>query len=432
MSDLLAARGIPIRQGWDPINLDEPAPDLVIIGNAIRRDNPEAVATLERDLAYTSFPEAMGELFLAHRKPIVITGTHGKTTTTGLAAWLFGQTGRQPGFLVGGVLPDLGTSHELGTEGGPFIIEGDEYDTAFFEKTAKFLHYRPHTAVLTSVEFDHADIYADLAAIEDAFERFVRLLPDDGRLLVCADHDAPGRIAQACSASVETYGVSEGADWRGLRVDAGPTGMRFDLLHRGQNVATFETRLTGDHNLANITAALALAIHEGADIDELRDALARFGGVKRRQELIGEVNGFAVIDDFAHHPTAVKATIAAIREQYPERPLRVIFEPRSNTTVRSFFQDRYTDALSDADAVDIAPIHRPHLVPEDDRLNIERLAADLCQHGVDAHAHPEGVDSIIEHTAENARDGEVMLVLSNGAFGGIHNRLLETLRGVHR
>lgn len=421
MSDQLQEQGIELMEGFSGDNLD-PAPDLVVVGNAIRAVNPEAVAMREADLAYASFPETISELFLKDRHSVVVAGTHGKTTTCSILAWCLDALGQKPGFLVGGVLENFGRNFRVGEVGAPFVIEGDEYDTAYFDKVPKFVHYRPKSAILTSVEFDHADIYRDLAHVQEAFRSFVDLIPLDGVLLACADGEHVAEIADRCGAPVEYYTArgAPGATWEGRVLSAGPSGMRFEVCRLGQVFGVFEAALVGEHNLANLTAVVGMLAHLGSDAEAIGGALAGYLGVKRRQTVFAEPRGITLIDDFAHHPTAVKATIEATRLRFGvERPLWTIFEPRTNTTRRNIFQAAYGEAFDDTDHLLIAPVHRVESIPEEERFCPERLVSDVVARGVDA-VQLDGVPAIVARLASEAKPGDVVLILSNGAFDGIY------------
>jgi UDP-N-acetylmuramate: L-alanyl-gamma-D-glutamyl-meso-diaminopimelate ligase len=424
MSDQLQEQGIELMEGFSAENL-APPPDLVVVGNVIRRINPEATAMREADLAYASFPETLSELFLKDRHPVVVAGTHGKTTTCSILAWCLDALGLEPGFLVGGVLENFGRNFRVGSVGAPFVVEGDEYDTAYFDKVPKFVHYRPQSAILTSVEFDHADIYRDLAHVQEAFHSFVALIPEDGVLLACADGEHVPPIAERSASPVEYYSTrgAEGATWEGRVLSAGPEGMRFEVLRHGSSIGSFEATLVGEHNLANLTSAVAMLTHFGADANAIAGALAGYRGVKRRQTVFAEPRGITLIDDFAHHPTAVKATIEATRLRFgTERPLWTVFEPRTNTTRRNIFQDRYGEAFDSTDHLLIAPVHRLDSIPEEERFCPQRLVSDVSARGVDAR-QLDDVEQIISHLAGCVQPGDVVLILSNGGFGGIYEQL---------
>jgi UDP-N-acetylmuramate: L-alanyl-gamma-D-glutamyl-meso-diaminopimelate ligase len=425
MSTLLAARGIRVLEGFRPEHLDD-RPDLVIVGNVATRDNPEAVAAESRGIPSLSMPQAIGRLFLEGRHSIVIAGTHGKTTTSALMAWVLHAAGRHPSFLVGGVLRNFDGSSRL--DSGPdFVIEGDEYETSFFDKGPKFLHYQPQTAVLTSVEFDHAEMFADLAAVKEAFRRFVRLLPADGRLLVCADDPGAMEVAKEARCRVETYGLGAGADWRGRLLKADASGSEVEVSHGDRRFATLRAPLYGVHNLRNVLGVAAAAHARGLDGPSVAAAVASFAGVRRRQEVRGVEDGVTVVDDFAHHPTAVRLTLDGLRLQYGSRRLWAVFEPRTNTTRRSVFQHEYAGAFDAADRVLVAAVDHPERAPEGQRFSAERLVEDLNHRGASARYVPS-VPAIVSLLARECHPGDVVVGMSNGSFGGLHALLLEALK----
>jgi UDP-N-acetylmuramate: L-alanyl-gamma-D-glutamyl-meso-diaminopimelate ligase len=426
MSDMLRAWSIPVFTPYDPANLDLVKPDLVVIGNVIRRVNPEATEVRARRLPQMSFPAALGAFFLRSRHSVVVTGTHGKTTTTALLGHVLAAAGRDPSFLVGGVTRNYDANYRLGA-GPHFVVEGDEYDTAYFDKGPKFLHYRARTAILTSIEFDHADIFRDLAHYEAAFERFARLLPPDGCLAVSAAYPNALQIARTSPARVVTYGMAEGAEYAARDPAHGPDGVRFMVLERGRPLGAATLPGGGAHNIENALGVVAATRAVGLEFHEIAAGLATFAGVRRRQEVCGEAGGVVVIDDFAHHPTAVRATIDAIRARFPGRRVWAAFEPRSNTSRRRVHQAEYVEALSVADLVALK-VPEPHdMVPADERLDAERVVADLRARGVDARADAD-IDRLVRVVADGARPGDVILVMSNGAFGGFIDRLLSALR----
>jgi len=425
MSDQLKARGIAIMEGFDAGHL-EPAPDLVIVGNIATRDNPEARAAADRDIPFLSMPQAIAKLFLAGRHSMVVAGTHGKTSTAALLSWMLSSAGRDPSFLVGGVVRNFDRSYALG-RGEEFVIEGDEYETAFFDKGSKFLHYRPRTAIVTSVEFDHAEMFADLDAVESTFRRFVALLPENGLLVLCADDANARRLGEAAPCPVETYGVAPGATWRAEVRSTDEEGTTFDVMKRDEPLGPFFSPLCGLQNVRNALAVVAAASSRGLDFDAVREGLRTFSGIKRRQEVRGIADGVIVIDDFAHHPTAVRLTLAGIRERYAGRDLWAVFEPRTNTSRRNVFQQEYAASFEAADQVVIAAVDHPERVPPAERFSTERLVTDLRAGGRSAH-HVPGVSAIVELLRREVRRNSVVVVMSNGAFGGIHNLLLDALR----
>jgi len=436
MSTQLARWGIPVREGFDPEHLRRANPDLVVIGNVVRPDNPEARAALEGGYRVLSFSDALYELAIRGRHSVVVTGTHGKTTTTALLGSVLAACGRDPAVLVGGVTLDFDGPFRDGA-GPEFVVEGDEYDTAFFDKTPKFLHYHPRTAVLTSVEFDHADIYRDLAAVQDAFRRLVAGMPRDGALVAALDAPHVAEVVAEAPCSVVGYAAdpgvaaTTGARWWAESVAPGTEGTAFDVVRGGERVGRARLALWGRHNLANALAAVATAVERGAEPSAAVAALAAFRGVRRRLEERGAAAGVRVVDDFAHHPSAVRETLAAVRARYPDRRVLAAFEPRSNTSRRRLFQKAYAEALSGADAAVVRTVPDAPLysafgeTPE--RLDAEALAADLRSRGREARALA-GVEEIAAHLAAAARAGDVVVVMSNGDFDGLCDLLLARLR----
>jgi UDP-N-acetylmuramate: L-alanyl-gamma-D-glutamyl-meso-diaminopimelate ligase len=425
MSEQVTALKVPVFTGFDPRNLDW-GPDLVVIGNIASAQHPEARAAVDRGLSYRSMPQALTENFLEGRLPIVVAGTHGKTTTSALVAWLLEGAGLDPGFLVGGLPSNFGRSYKLG-RGRPFVIEGDEYETAFFDKGSKFLHYRPQVAIVTSVEYDHAEMFPDLPTLEAAFERFVDLVPETGLLCFCADDPGAARAAGRARSRRLAYGTGNGCDWRGIVSASGPEGVEFEVRDGERPWGRFHSPMHGAHNLRNALGALAASREAGAAAGPLARALREFRGVRRRQEIRGIEGGVTVIDDFAHHPTAVRETLAAVRMRFPRRCLWAVFEPRTNTTRRDVFQKDYALAFDGADRIVVASVHQAERVPEGRRFSATRLVEDLKERRLNARYVPD-VESIVKLVASEAEPGSVVLVMSNGPFGGIHERLLAALR----
>ncbi|HOZ49017.1 MAG TPA: Mur ligase family protein [Candidatus Hydrogenedentes bacterium] len=419
--------GVPVAVGYAAGNLDW-EPDLVVVGNALSRGNPEVEVALERRLHYVSLPEWLKDAVLRPRRPVVIAGTHGKTTTTALAAHLLDRVGLDIGYLIGGQPLGLPHSARLGAEGAPFVIEGDEYDTAFFDKRAKFFHYLPEIAVVTSIEFDHGDIYADLAEIQTAFRRMLRQVPASGWLVACADNAALEVLKPGALCRVLSYGFSESADFRGEARPGEGGFQRLDVWKRGEPWGAFDVPMAGRHNLQNALAALAVGDLLGVPADRLAEALRAFRGVRRRMEVFLEAHGVTFVDDFAHHPTAVRETIRAARQRWPGRTLRVLFEPRSNTTVTNTFLGPLIEAFLDGDDVWIGPIHRGDRIPGDQRLDRAALVDGLRSRGI-AAACADTAAEIVAHVRENAVEGDIVLILSNGAFGGIYDLLREAFAG---
>jgi UDP-N-acetylmuramate: L-alanyl-gamma-D-glutamyl-meso-diaminopimelate ligase len=424
ISTMLERQGIRLMSGYRAANLDW-GPELVVVGNIATRTNPEAEEAVRRSLPYLSFPQAVEEFFLRDRHSVVIAGTHGKTTTSAIMAWVLREAGRDPSWLVGGVLRGQELSFHLG-KGEHFVIEGDEYESAYFDKGSKFLHYRPRTALLTSVEFDHAEMFKDLEAVKQAFAAFLALLPEDGTLIYCADDPLVRSLSEACRARRVDYGVKEKAIWVGRTRKATPQGILFDVFRGNERFASYSSPLTGNHNLQNILAVTAAGFHLGLQPEEIGKGLASFPGVRRRQEIRGVESGVTVVDDFAHHPTAVRGTIAALAEQFAGNRLWAVFEPRTNTTRRAIFQSEYAEAFDQADEVIVASVDHPERAPQGDRFSAEGLVDDLKHRGLSARYIPD-VGAIVDTVARESRDGDVVLIMSNGSFGGIHQRLLDAL-----
>ena len=426
MSEQLAAADIPVRKGFAAEHVVAERPDLVIIGNAVRAENPEARAVVEAGVPYLSFSDAVYHFFLRGKHSVVVSGTHGKTTCTSLIGWILAHAGRDPSVLAGGVVQNFGSSFRLG-EGEHFVIEGDEYDTAYFDKTPKFLHYAPRSVLLTSCEYDHADIYSSLEDVVDAFRSLVALVPADGRIIAALDEPNVRAAVEPARAQVEGYGFTEAALWQVTDVAFDERGTSFTLWRERERLRRFQVPLHGRHNVENVLGAVALTSHLGVDPDEAAAAVAEFRGVRRRQEVRGEAGGVAVIDDFAHHPTSVRETIAGVRARFPGRTLWAIFEPRTQTTRRRIFEEAFSEALAGADRVIVARVYRPEQIPEEERLRPERVVSALGSREVEA-VHLQEVDDIVEHVARERTGDDVALIMSNGAFGGICERLLARLR----
>jgi UDP-N-acetylmuramate: L-alanyl-gamma-D-glutamyl-meso-diaminopimelate ligase len=424
MSTQLEALGIPILSPYAETNVPADV-DLVVIGNALSRGNPEVEAVLDRRLPYTSLPALVAEEFLRPRRSLVVAGTHGKTTTTSLLAFLLDRAGLEPSFLIGGVPVDFGRSYRL-AGGRHFVIEGDEYDCAFFDKRPKFVHYLPTTAIVGNVEFDHADIYPDLAAVELAFVRFLQVIPRGGLLVAGTESPSLQGILKHARCRVETFGLQAEADWRAVDVRSGPDGARFRLLRTGLDLGEFALRMGGEHNVRNALAALAVAAEEGVEPAAAREALAAFQGVKRRLEARGSARGVTVYDDFAHHPTAVAATLQALRALGGGGRLVAVFEPRSYTSRTRVFEHDFARAFTLADQVYVAAAHLPGKVPEGQRLSEADLVAAIAREGGHAAFEPT-VDGIVAALAAELRPGDRVAILSNGGFGGIHDKLLRAL-----
>ncbi len=430
MSDLLRGLGIAILKPFAESNLD-PAPDLVVIGNALSRGNPEVERVLDERIPFTSMAALLREEFLQGRESLVVAGTHGKTTTTSMLAWIYQFAAQEkpalePSFLIGGVAENFGTSFQLRPT-RTFIIEGDEYDTAFFDKGPKFLHYFPDGLILTHVEFDHADIYTDLAAVKTAFKRLVNLVPRRGLIVAYDDSENVSECVAGALCRVERYGFSDGADWqvKNLRHEDGLT--RWEVWRGGALWTEFEMRLAGEHNALNATAAAALAFGEGLSKEAIQRALATFKSVKRRLEVRAQIGGITVIEDFAHHPTAIRETLRALRSVYPQSRLWAVLEPRSNTLRRKVLEADLVASLRHADRVVLAGVYQQQRIPEDERLHPEDVVRALNLTGTPAELCPD-VASIVDGIAPRLRSGDVVAILSNGGFDGIYEKLPARLR----
>src|SRR5881296_462994 len=427
MSDFLGSLGIPVSQPFTEKNLT-PRPDLVVVGNAISRGNAELEHVLDERIPFCSMPQILHDEFLQGREVIVVAGTHGKTTTTSMLAWIFETAGLRPSFLIGGIAENFGSSFGLG-EGRYFLLEGDEYDTAFFDKGPKFLHYFPDAVILTSVEFDHADIYKDLEAVATAFKRLVNLVPRRGRIVAFDEGDSVERSISRALCPVERYGATQNSTWRMTNLRFEPARTSWSVLHNGEHWADFEFSLGGEYNVLNATAAAALAAGCSISKDKITTALKTFMSVKRRLEVRAEVNGITIIDDFAHHPTAIAGTLAALRSRYPGARIWAILEPRSNTLRRSVLQNELAKSLALADEVVVANVFKSDAIPEAERLDLTALATAIQKHGRRARIVPE-VDGIVQLVAPEMRPGDVVTILSNGGFGGIYEKLPQRLKAI--
>jgi UDP-N-acetylmuramate: L-alanyl-gamma-D-glutamyl-meso-diaminopimelate ligase len=425
MSTLLEQAGIHPSAGYDPAHLD-PRPDVVVIGNAIHRNNPEALEAERLGLPILSMPQALARFFLEHHRPLVVAGTHGKTTTTAMAAWVWSDCGRDPGYLIGGVPRNLPGSFREGS-GERFVVEGDEYNAAYFDRGAKFLHYRPETLILTSAEYDHADLYPTPEALFDAFAQLVGLLPAGGQLVACGDIPKVRELAAGARCPVVFYGLEEGNDVRPLGgVDWGSEESRFRLLDPEAGEVEVVLPLAGEHNVANALGVWAAARRDGLPAADVAAALGRFQGVKRRLEELGTGRGITVVDDFAHHPTAVDKTLGALRQRYPGRRVIVLFEPRSLTAGRAFFFAPYRQAFAGADRVLFAPTFHLGRLALEDRLDFGVLAAEITAAGVPATLC-ESLDEVFRRALEEAREGDVLVTMSSGSFDGMPHRLADAL-----
>ena len=431
MSTFLESLGIPVAQPFAESNLDS-RPDLVIVGNALSRGNVELERVLDERIRFCSLPQILHDEFLVGKEVLVVAGTHGKTTTTSMLAWIFETAGLRPSFLIGGIAENFGRSFGLG-EGKHFILEGDEYDTAFFDKGPKFLHYFPDSLILTSVEFDHADIYKDLDAVETAFKRLVNLVPRRGRIVAFDSGDTSSkslnRCVQKALCPVERYGASDRARWKIANLRLGEDRTSWSVLRDGKAWADFEFPLGGEYNVWNATAAAALAANYEISTDVIAKALKTFRSVKRRLEVKAQVNGITIIDDFAHHPTAIEQTILALRARYPKSRLWVVLEPRSNTMRRNVLQDALSRSLALADHIVIAAIFKSEAIPEAERLDLQRVIDEIQKRGKQARIFADA-DAIVNAIAPELRERDVVAILSNGGFGDIYEKLPQRLRGL--
>ena len=424
MSRFLEEKGVSIMAGFDGSHLSY-RPDLVVVGNAVSRDNAEVVATGEMARCYCSMPQAVNRFAAAGKRQVLVAGTHGKTTTSAMLAWILFSAGRDPSFIIGGILPNFTSNYRTGS-GDCIVIEADEYDTAFFDKGPKFLHYTPDAAILTSVEFDHADIYRDLDHVIDAFGRFVSTIRP-GSLLVSVDDDphVTGLVGLT-SCKRLSYGMRADSPWHIGKIFIEPPVTRFQVIKNGNEYGTFRTRMIGVHNLKNTLAAVAVADYLGVTPDKIAEALDSFAGIRRRQEIRGEKRGIVVMDDFAHHPTAVKETLKAVKTHFSRNRIVAVFEPRTHSSMRQVFQQDYVTVFDPADRICIRKPPLLKKVPEGERFSSQQLVADLKKRGKDA-THFDDTESILGDLAESSIRGDVILIMSNGGFDDIHERLLEVL-----
>jgi UDP-N-acetylmuramate: L-alanyl-gamma-D-glutamyl-meso-diaminopimelate ligase len=427
-STLLGSLGIPWNEGFREENL-KPAPDLAVIGNANSRGNPEVEYILDQKIPYCSMPQLIEDYFIPGHTSVVVSGTHGKTTTTAMLAWIFQVAGRRPNFLVGGVAPNFGErSYGLGG-GEEFIIEGDEYDSAFFDKGPKFLHYHPDELIITSLEYDHADIYPDLASIELQFRRLVNLVPRRGRIVAWGESPQVKAATAKAFCPVETFGLSTDCDWYAGDILWQDDATEFRVAYRGSEVTRIRMPVAGRHNVLDALAAIALAYGRGVECEAIERAFATFQSVRRRMEIKGEAKGILVVEDFAHHPTAIGLTLEAARTRWPGRRIWAAIEPRSNTMRRKVFQDALPESLAIADGVLIGPVNRAQLLSDEDRLSPDAIAESLRAHGRAAKAFPSAA-AIADYLAESANPGDLVMVMSNGSFDGLCLKLLEKLKSL--
>ncbi|MGZ8842077.1 MAG: UDP-N-acetylmuramate:L-alanyl-gamma-D-glutamyl-meso-diaminopimelate ligase [Pyrinomonadaceae bacterium] len=429
MSTMLESIGIEITRGYNSASLN-PAPDCVVVGNAIPRGNPEVESALNRRLAYRSLPEVLKDEFIRGRRSLVVAGTHGKTTTTSLAAWVLDQAGLSPSFLVGGVVQNFGVSFRV-TDSDYFIIEGDEYDTAYFDKGPKFMHYLPEVAIVNNIEFDHADIYKDLDAVKLAFRRLMNLVPGNGKLIAGWDsppvRDVVASFGGKLFTQLETFGTTEEAKWQARNFSYAGGLTHFDVFREDVKWAEFQTPLIGEFNVRNCLAAIVAADAWGIERETIVQALATFKSVRRRLEVRGAVNGITVIDDFAHHPTAVRETLTALRTKHSDCRLVAVFEPRSRTSCHATFQDAYIEAFAPADYVIVSRVYDAQRASEmGGVLDIEALIENIAARDKPAFAITD-VDEIVATLKDELRSGDIVAIMSNGGFGGIHEKLLAAL-----
>jgi UDP-N-acetylmuramate: L-alanyl-gamma-D-glutamyl-meso-diaminopimelate ligase len=424
MSTQLENLGIQIMKGYKKENL-HPAPDFVIVGNVISAGNEEAQELVKLGIPYTSLAKAMGEFIIGPRDSICVSGTHGKTTTTSMMAWVAQNLGVEPGFLIGGIPKNFSQSFQ-NPKGNFFVIEGDEYDTAYFDKVPKFIHYKPKHVIFTSCEFDHADIYKDLQAVKDAFTMLMRLIPENGTLMACADEPNVVELVKFSKAKKTwTYGKSKG-DYQFQTQKVGDQGTDFSVTFKYEKLGDFHITLTGDYNILNTLAVIGLSHQLGWDLSKVKSALATFGGVKRRQEVLGEPKGILVVEDFAHHPTAVRETVKGIKAKYPGRKLFAVFEPRSATSRRKVFQKDYVEAFQECDETLIAKAFDQSKIDSENRFSSEELIADLKQSGKSANVY-DSVDPIVSDLVHKAKPKDLILIMSNGGFDGIYGKLIKAL-----
>ena len=424
MSSFLERLGIELFEGFSDKHLI-PEPDLVVIGNVVSRGNPEVEHTLNEKIRYASMAEVLKEFFIRGRRSYVVSGTHGKTTTASLLAWLLEAAGLDPSFLVGGIAENFGSSFKLGGS-DLFVIEGDEYDTAFFDKGPKFLHYLPERVILNNCEFDHADIYADFEAVKTSFRRLINIIPSRGKLIACWDDSVVRELSAKVFCPVESFGLNGGAQWEARSVEFLEEATRFEALRNGVPWGRFETPLAGGFNVKNCLAAIACAADLRLDSTTVAQGLRTFKNVKRRLEIRGEVNGIMVFDDFAHHPTAIHETLSAVKARYPASRLWAVFEPRSATSRRNIFQKEFAACFKMADRVVLCSLFAPEKLPASVRLDVGQIVRDLLAQGIEAWQR-DSADAIVDDLVPQLQSGDKVLIMSNGGFDGIHQKLLSAL-----
>lgn len=429
MSDALAEQNIPVLTPYQIENIKSAEPDLVIVGNAIVSKNPEAQYLLQSEIPYLSMPQALNHFFLSQKEVIVVSGTHGKTTTTSILAYLLQELGQDPSYMIGGISQNFSKSFHIG-KGEYFVIEGDEYDTAFFDKGPKFLHYNPKHVIMTSLEFDHADIYHDLEHLTGSFLKLTKIIPELGSLHYCDAYPTLQKVTKACPAFKRCYGFVS-SDWEITNFTPTTQGCEFDLTSNSEHVVHISSPLSGKHNALNIASCFSILNTLKLDLNQAAKALEGFRGIKRRQEILFEDEHMVVMDDFAHHPTAVKETIQAIKERFPNHQLVAVFEPRSNSSMRNIFQDDFTKSFLSADEILLAPVYNPQKVPNGQILNIEKMTNDLRQQGKSAH-HLQTTSDIIEYIISKSKKPCVTLIMSNGSFDNIHKKLISAWREIKK
>lgn len=424
VSLLLESHHIPVMMGYDPAHLDH-RPDLIVVGNAVSRNNPEIIGMIESKIPYCSMPQAINQFAARNRRSVVVAGTHGKTTTSSLIAWILHSAGLDPSFIIGGILKNFGSNYRCG-HGDIIVLEGDEYDTAFFDKKSKFLHYTPYRAVLTGIEFDHADIFTGINQIELAFQEFLHRIPDDGKLFAFDSGISIEAVLNSGQSVFDRYGQNPASRWCARNLILNSSGMQFDVFHAGSLFGHYKTPLLGRHNVWNALAAIAVADSIDISKDITASAIASFQGVRRRQEIRGCVNGVTVMDDFAHHPTAVQETILAVKPHCSDGRLIAVFEPGTHTSMRAIFQNTYPAAFLGADEVCIRKPSRIEKVPLQERLSPEKLVEDMNDIGLNAQLFPD-TQSIVRHLVQTVRPNDIVLIMSNSGFDNIHQHLIDRL-----
>ncbi len=425
MSTFLQDSGISVKLGYSEAHL-EPTPDLVVIGNAMSRGNPEVEATLDRKLFYVSLPFALREFFIREKYSCVVAGTHGKTSTSSLLAWVLEHAGRDPGFFIGGIPENFGKGFKLG-KGEAFVSEGDEYDTAFFDKGAKFFHYLPDLVILNNIEFDHADIFNSMGEIETAFSRLINLIPRNGHLVACWDDPVVRKLCEKAFSNVTTFGLTAGADWRAQGLLPSESGTQFDVYHGSTHFGNFKVPLFGEHMVKNALSVIISGTLLGLSVAEIQGGLTTFKNVRRRLQFMGEGKGIKIFDDFAHHPTEVAATLGGLRSRFPDQRLWAIFEPRTATSKRKIFEELYVDALANADQIVLTPLYRQDKVPAQERLSLEVVCEGLKKRG-----KPNWImsadESMLTFLKAQLQPEDVVLFMSNGDFKQIPANLITELK----